>query len=81
MPRFYLIPSVHELRGFEVNQSSVEPCVHSQVGEHEGELGPCVLHIEAGQGGEGGGREPEVETYLGVGDVFLGCAEVNLGVK
>ena len=54
-----------------MKQSSVEPCVHSQVGEHEGELGPSVLHEEASQGGEGGGGKPEIGTYLGIGGVFL----------
>ncbi len=78
---FYLTPSIHELRCFEVNQGSVEPYVHSQVGEHEGELGPGVLHEEAGQGGEGDGGEPEAGAYLGVGVVFLGGVEVHLGVE
>ena len=75
---FYLTSSVHEFGGFEVNQSSVEPYVHSQVSEHEGELGPGVLHEKAGQQGEGGGGEPEVGAYLGVGCVFLGRGEVHL---
>ena len=44
----YLTSSAHELGGFKVNQRSVEPCVHTQVCEHEGELGQGVLHEEAG---------------------------------
>ena len=64
-----------------MNQSLVEPYVHGQVGEHKGELGPGVLHEEVGQGGEGGGGEPEVGNYLGVGGVFLGGGEVHLGVE
>ena len=75
---FYLAPSSHELWCFKVNQCSIEPYIHGQVGEHESELGPGVLHEKAGQQGEGGGGEPEVGTYLCVGGVFLGGGEVHL---
>ena len=64
-----------------MNQGSIKPNVHGQIAKHESELDPGVLHEEAGQGGEGGGREPEVGAYLGVGGVFLGGGDVHLGVE
>ena len=78
---FNLTPSNHQLGRFEVNQSSVEPCVHSQVSENKAELEPGVLHEEAGKSGEGGGGKPEIGAYLGVGGVFLGEGEMHLGVE
>ncbi len=64
-----------------MNQCSIKPYIHDQVGEHKGQLGQGVMHEEARQSGEGGGGEPEVGAYLGVGDVFLGRGEVHLWVE